>query len=137
MAPEVLLKNKYSEKADIFSFGTVLWELFTGKKPYSEGEYRSLNQAQLMFHILEKHARPSLAGLHPALQQLISDCWSLDPRLRPTFNETLVRLRRLKSTVDDLVNITNEIKEEDEEFDDMDSYNSDGGGLHLSLLSIN
>lgn len=112
MAPEVLLKNKYSEKADVYSFGTVLWEIFTGKKPYSDEKFGPMNQAQLMFQILENHARPSLHDLHPALQQLISDCWSLDPRLRPTFNESLVRLRRLKGDINELVKL-NEINDFD------------------------
>ena len=35
MAPEVLLYNKYSTKADVWSFGIVLMEIFThGKEPY-------------------------------------------------------------------------------------------------------
>lgn len=39
MAPEVLLCNKYSTKADIWSYGIVLIEIFTyGKEPY-EGKF--------------------------------------------------------------------------------------------------
>lgn len=39
MAPEVLLCNKYSSKADVWSFGIVLVEIFShGKEPY-EGMY--------------------------------------------------------------------------------------------------
>lgn len=97
MAPEVLRKNKYSEKADVYSFGILLWEIFSGKRPYDHGEFRTMNQAQLMLCILEKHARPPLDGLDSALQQLIQDCWNLDPRLRPSFSEIVVRLRRLKT----------------------------------------
>ena len=97
MAPEVLSKNKYSEKADVFSFAIVLWELMTGLRPYSHGEFASMNQAQLMYSILEKQARPPLEGLSSGLQELISDCWSVNARLRPSFAEIVVRLRRLKS----------------------------------------
>ena len=96
MAPEVLSKNKYSEKADVYSFGIVLAEVFSGKLPYTDPEHKGLNQAQLMYHILEKDARPSIDTLEPALQQLIRDCWNTDPRLRPSFTEIVVRLRRLK-----------------------------------------
>ena len=96
MAPEVLSLNKYSEKADVYSFGIVLWEIFTGNRPYEDDEYRTMNQAQLCYHIVDKHARPSLQGLHPSLQQLISDCWDVDPRLRPSFSEAVIRLRRMK-----------------------------------------
>lgn len=35
MAPEVLLCNKYSTKADVWSYGIVLIEIFSyGKEPY-------------------------------------------------------------------------------------------------------
>lgn len=44
MAPEVLSKNKYSEKADVYSFGIVLAELLSGIPPYSQGEAANMNQ---------------------------------------------------------------------------------------------
>jgi serine/threonine protein kinase len=35
MAPEVLLYNKYSTKADVWSFGILMMEVFMhGKEPY-------------------------------------------------------------------------------------------------------
>ena len=35
MSPEVLLYNKYSTKADVWSFGILMTEIFTyGKEPY-------------------------------------------------------------------------------------------------------
>lgn len=33
-APEVLRNARYTEKADIYSFGIVLWELATREDPY-------------------------------------------------------------------------------------------------------
>ena len=35
-APEVLGEGKYSEKADVYSFGMTLYEMSTGRQPYSE-----------------------------------------------------------------------------------------------------
>lgn len=96
MAPEVLKKNKYSEKADVYAFGILLYEIFSGNKPYSDGELSAMNQAQLMYKIIEDHARPNISTFDVALQQLIRDCWDLDSRLRPSFSEIIVRLRRLK-----------------------------------------
>ena len=34
MAPEVLRNDQYNEKADVFSYGCVLWELYTRQDPY-------------------------------------------------------------------------------------------------------
>ena len=34
MAPEVIANGKYTEKADVFSFGVILWELAARQLPY-------------------------------------------------------------------------------------------------------
>ena len=35
MAPEILRGEAYSEPADVYSFGVILWELLTGEIPYA------------------------------------------------------------------------------------------------------
>jgi serine/threonine protein kinase len=98
MAPEVLAHTKYSEKADVFAFGVILVEVYTGNPPYTGEEFDSIrNQAQLIYQITKKNLRPSTDELPPALAHLIHDCWSEDPELRPSFSEIIVRLRRLRS----------------------------------------
>lgn len=34
MAPEVINSQHYTEKADVFSYGIILWEIFTRAIPY-------------------------------------------------------------------------------------------------------
>lgn len=34
MAPEVITSNAYTEKADVFSFGIILWEIAAREPPY-------------------------------------------------------------------------------------------------------
>lgn len=36
MAPEVLAKQPYDEKCDIYSFGVVVWELLTLESPFKD-----------------------------------------------------------------------------------------------------
>jgi serine/threonine protein kinase len=98
MAPEVLAHTRYSEKADVFSFGVILVEVYTGEPPYTGPEFDNIrNQVQLIYQITKKNLRPSTEGLPPALAHLVQDCFNDDPELRPSFSEIIVRLRRLRS----------------------------------------
>lgn len=35
MAPEVIIENQYTEKADIYSYGIILWEIASREPPYN------------------------------------------------------------------------------------------------------
>jgi serine/threonine protein kinase len=59
MAPEVLADKAYDEKADVYSFAVVLWELVTNKKPYEEEQFESLDGTHtlLMLSPLDDRSR--------------------------------------------------------------------------------
>ena len=95
MAPEVLMKEKYSEKADIYSFGIVLYEMFSGHRAYSLEPYQSMNVAVLNSSIISG-ARPPLDDLPLPLQQIVSDCWNPSPERRPEWTEIISRLQAVE-----------------------------------------
>ncbi|KAJ1953250.1 Serine/threonine-protein kinase 36 [Dipsacomyces acuminosporus] len=71
MAPEMLRKSRYTNKADLWSLGVVLYELFVGKTPF-----RTNNLADLKHNIMEediiwpKQIPPQLKSfLHGLLQR--------------------------------------------------------------------
>ncbi|KAI4317000.1 hypothetical protein L6164_024915 [Bauhinia variegata] len=95
MAPEVIEHKPYDHKADVFSFGIVLWELLTGKLPYEH-----LSPLQAAVGVIQKGLRPKIPRhTHSELVELLRQCWRQDPSLRPEFAEILEFLQRLANRV--------------------------------------
>ncbi|KAI4318569.1 hypothetical protein MLD38_032254 [Melastoma candidum] len=95
MAPEVIEHKPYDHKADVFSFGVVLWELLTGKLPYEH-----LTPLQAAVGVVQKGLRPTIPkNTHPKLAELLEKCWQQDPALRPDFPEVLATLQQITKEV--------------------------------------
>lgn len=97
MAPEVIEHKPYDHKADVFSFGIVVWELLTGKLPY---EY--LTPLQAAIGVVQKGLRPTIPKhTHPKLAELLERCWQQDSTLRPDFSEIIDILQQITKEVGD------------------------------------
>ncbi|XP_042388161.1 serine/threonine-protein kinase STY46-like isoform X1 [Zingiber officinale] len=95
MAPEVIEHKPYDHKADVFSFGIVLWELLTAKLPY---EY--LTPLQAAVGVVQKGLRPTIPkDAHPKLAELLEKCWKQNPIDRPDFSEILEMLELIAKEV--------------------------------------
>ena len=91
MAPEVIEHNPYGQKADVFSFAIVLWELLTCRVPYSE-----LTPLQAAVGVVQKGLRPPMPqNAPPALAELMQQCWQRKPDDRPSFEEAKVRMEEI------------------------------------------
>jgi serine/threonine protein kinase len=80
MAPEQILGKKVDERADIYSLGVILYELFTGVPPYSRGDHMSV-----MYQHVQGKARPPIdinKSLPMELNALVLKCMSLDKAKR-------------------------------------------------------
>src|SRR6266542_379403 len=83
LAPEVLSRKPYTKESDIYSFGMIMWEFTTGKKPFHD---RSHNHC-LISNIL-KGERPQITDDTPEFYaELMKRCWEHDPENRPTAGE--------------------------------------------------
>nr|XP_009802147.1 PREDICTED: probable serine/threonine-protein kinase DDB_G0267514 isoform X2 [Nicotiana sylvestris] len=97
MAPEVIEHRPYDHKADVFSFGIVLWELLTGEIPYA-----CLTPLQAAIGVVQQGLRPAIPEhAHPKLVELLQKCWQQDPTQRPDFSEILDILQHLTKEVGD------------------------------------
>ncbi|KAG2452287.1 hypothetical protein HYH02_003311 [Chlamydomonas schloesseri] len=91
MAPELFVAGRPVDASiDIYAFGLLMWELITGKTPYSDNEYGSRALMKAVYH----GKRPTFPeNTLPAYKNLGMCCWSGDPTLRPSAS-VLVKLLR-------------------------------------------
>jgi serine/threonine protein kinase len=96
MAPEVAANQPYNEKADVYGFGVILWEMLANDLPY-----KKLHTNNFYREVVKKKIRPPMDPLWPLeVVRLIEDCWAHDPDKRPTFRKIIQMLQNIKETTD-------------------------------------
>jgi serine/threonine-protein kinase len=82
MAPEQLSGKEVSAKSDIYSLGVVLYEMFTGKRPFHASTHAEM--MQLAEEGLPPTPRSLVKDIDPAAENVILRCLAPDPRNRPS-----------------------------------------------------
>lgn len=86
MAPEVFEGSRYTEKCDVFSWGVILWEILSRKKPFDEiggSAYR------IMWAVHIGQRPPLIEGCPKPLEDLMTRCWHKSPEERPSMDEVV------------------------------------------------
>ncbi|CAN9501225.1 unnamed protein product [Ophioblennius macclurei] len=124
MSPESIFQCVYTVQSDVWSYGVLLWEIFSlGRSPYPNvvvdtNFYKMIKDGRHM-------EQPDYAPAE--IYQLMTLCWNLEPTDRPTFKTIGQLIHRLLPSGDDTLpqhgdqptykNI-DECKEEDDEEDE-------------------
>ncbi|CAB5367151.1 unnamed protein product [Rhizophagus irregularis] len=85
MAPEVLRGKTYTQAADIYSFGMIMYFVATGRQPFGNRAH----DYDLALDICEKGVRPKInePEVPSCYIDLMKRCWDLNPSNRPNIIE--------------------------------------------------
>ncbi|KAK1161292.1 fibroblast growth factor receptor 4-like [Acipenser oxyrinchus oxyrinchus] len=97
MAPEALFDRVYTHQSDVWSFGVLMWEIFTlGGSPYP-----GIPVEELFKLLKEGHRMDKPSNCTHELYMLMSECWHAVPTHRPTFKQLVNELDRILASISD------------------------------------
>ncbi|KAI0723698.1 kinase-like domain-containing protein, partial [Fomitopsis betulina] len=90
-APEILDPESFglehavaTLETDVYSFGMVIWEVFSGHTPYDEHRYDATAQWKILSGVRpERPPHATAMGLSDCVWNLIQRCWHVDRHMRP------------------------------------------------------
>ncbi|KAJ8304367.1 hypothetical protein KUTeg_017950 [Tegillarca granosa] len=93
-APEALRESKFTNKSDMWSFGILLWEVYSfGRVPYPR-----IPLADVVMHVERGYRMEAPEGCPKKIYNIMLKAWELDPKNRPTFKEVLEMLKEEGAT---------------------------------------
>ncbi|CAI5443247.1 unnamed protein product [Caenorhabditis angaria] len=94
LAPETLTKGIFNEKTDVWSYGVVIWEIFTACAHHPLYP-KSIKDAQVDIKEIDKpHKFPKGTGPPKEILSTFESCIRSKPENRPTFRALLVELAK-------------------------------------------
>jgi len=94
-APEILIPNKkYNEKIDVYSFGIIMWQVYTREKPYMDEKDIFSIEAKVLSG-LRPLIPTQIPNNHTEYFQLLTECWQDSHGNRPSFSVIIERFRNI------------------------------------------
>ncbi|KAK2849203.1 hypothetical protein Q5P01_009037 [Channa striata] len=92
MAPESIFECVYTVQSDVWSYGILLWEIFSlGKSPYP-----SMAVDSRFYKMVKRgYQMPQPDYAPPEIYTIMKMCWNLEPTERPTFSKISQMIERL------------------------------------------
>jgi serine/threonine protein kinase len=83
MAPEIFQGQKYTKASDIYSFGMIMWEFMTARRPFWDRNH----DTELIIDICDGLRPPIVTNAPEGYIELMKECWRSDPNKRPQITD--------------------------------------------------
>jgi serine/threonine protein kinase len=91
MSPESIEKRIFNTKTDVWSYGVLVWELFTrGITPYLQ-----INNDFIFYHLKQGNRLPKPNYCPKTIYVILLKCWSQNPKSRPSFAALSERMEHI------------------------------------------
>lgn len=120
MAPEVFASDNYTEKCDVFSWGIILWEVLSRRKPYYSNGVTSFT---ILWSVHQGKRPPLIKNCPKCIEKLMTQCWHQIPANRPSMSELVEIMYTLCSI---LPGADECIQEDDDSFTEDSYYEQEG-----------
>ncbi|UZO05176.1 uncharacterized protein OCT59_025536 [Rhizophagus irregularis] len=91
MDPEIIQGKKYTKASDVYSFGMIMWELMTGRRPF----WDRYHNTELIIQICDGLRPPIVTNAPEGYIELMQECWHHDPKKRPTAFDIESKIRNI------------------------------------------
>lgn len=92
-APESLRLGEFSSKSDMWSFGILLYEIYSfGRVPYPK-----IQLADVVKYVESGYRMESPEGCPSQIYEVMLRAWSVEPKDRPSFADALIEIEKLES----------------------------------------
>ncbi|CAH2303265.1 tyrosine- kinase Srms [Pelobates cultripes] len=91
-APEALSHCKYTTKSDVWSFGILVYEVFT----FGQMPYKDMTNPEVYNQVEQGYRLPKTSNCSTEMYKLMLECWDKDPNKRPSFQDIVETLAVMK-----------------------------------------
>ncbi|KAK1157886.1 tyrosine-protein kinase CSK [Huso huso] len=92
-SPEALREKKFSTKSDVWSYGILLWEIYSfGRVPYPR-----IALKDVVPRVEKGYKMDAPDGCPPVVYDIMKQCWILDPLVRPSFRVLREKMQHIQA----------------------------------------
>ncbi|KAF1770237.1 hypothetical protein GCK72_002055 [Caenorhabditis remanei] len=94
LAMETLITGSYTQKADVWAYGIMCWEIYNSAiEPYP-----GMSPAEVHQKVREGYRMQIPVNVHPDIQKTIQSCWLENAADRPTMSDIATQLQNITQT---------------------------------------